>query len=1163
MRTVFFLFALIGFSCAKPKSTLFTLVDPDDSGVEFENKIFEDDRFNIIEVEHIYNGGGVSIGDFDNDGFPDIFFTGNMVPNKLYLNKGDLRFDDISAIAGIEAINKWKSGSAVVDINGDGLLDIYVCTTLTGDSSLRRNMLFVNKGLNPDGIPTFVDEAKHYGIDYSGFSTNAVFFDYDNDGDLDLYILTNIKEFGISLMYRKKINDGSSVNTDVLYENLGNGKFINVSSKAGIVCDGYGLGVAVVDINKDGFMDVYVSNDYITNDVLYVNQGNGTFKNEIDSYLKHQSKFSMGNDFADINNDGFLDMITVDMLPENNFRRKTVISSAGYITYINDQKFGYTHQYVRNMVQLNNGNGSFSEIGQLSGVYQTEWSWSPLFADFDNDGFKDLIVTNGFPKDITDRDFISFREKVHGLSSTKDILKEIPSILVPNYAFKNNGDLTFSNVTNEWGMGEPSFSNGAAFSDLDNDGDLDYIVSNINSVASIYENNLNQSGKVDSANRIRIKLIGENGNRVGLGSRVTIYYDGKSQYTEQSIYRGYLSTVEEIVHFGLGREDKIDSVKIEWPNNLKQTILNPTVNQVLVVDIKDATPFTSNTPSIQFDFEKIPSKVSGVIYQHTEVDKIDFNLQRTIPHKFSQQGPGLAVGDVNSDGLEDFIVGGSANEPVILYLQNSKSTFIEKELFTKVEELTGLLLFDFDGDNDLDLYAASGSIEFEPGGPNYLDKVYLNDGKGNFKYNDSITPKNHFSGSCVRAADWDADGDLDLFVGGRIMPGKYPFAGESQLLLNDGGVLKDVTDSLSSNLRRVGMVTDAIWTDYNNDDKVDLVVVGEFMAVTIFQNSGNMFKKLSVAGLDQFKGWFNSISQADFDKDGDIDFVVGNLGLNNYYNVSSTQPVVVQAKDFDGNGSIDAVLSCYTRASDGTMKLFPVHFWEDLNTQSPFFRRKFDLYSEYAATTTESFFSPTDLMDATILKATSFHSAYLENLGDGSFLVRPFDNLAQTAPVNGIVIDDFNEDSILDILMIGNDYGYEPNAGQFDAFTGLVLYGSGDGNFKIQESRKTGFFVNGDAKALVRLSGKDHDFIIASQNRDSLKVFTPAKGKRNFVFKPQPLDAWAILKFADGKKQKVEFYYGSGYLSQSTRNLNVPKGVIEIEVFNSRGESRKIIPELI
>jgi len=1150
------------FSCSENSNTLFTLVDPDDSGVDFVNKIFEDEKFNIIEVEHIYNGGGVSIGDFNNDGLADIFFTGNMVANKLYLNRGDLKFEDISAFAGIEGIDKWKSGSAVVDINGDGLLDIYVCTTLTGTDSIRRNMLFVNQGFNEMGVPKFIDEAKQYGIDYSGFSTNAAFLDYDLDGDLDLYILTDFKEPGIPLTYRKKLNDGSSINTDKLFQNLGTGKFTDVSNEAGILCEGYGLGLAICDVNQDGFPDIYVSNDYISNDVLYVNQRNGTFLNQIDSYIKHQAKFSMGCDIGDINNDGLLDIITLDMLPENNFRRKTVISSAGYTSYINDQKFGYTHQYVRNVLQLNNGNGTFSEVGQLAGVYQTEWSWSPLFADFDNDGYKDLVVTNGFPKDITDRDFISFREKVHGLASTTDILKEIPSVLVPNYAFKNNGDLTFSNVTTQWGMNQPSFSSGAAYGDLDNDGDLDYVVSNINSVASIYENKLSESQKELKNNYLRIKLTGRKGNSSALGSTIKIFYDsGKVQFIEHNIYRGYISTVEDMVHFGLGKTLKVDSVRLEWPNNLSQTILNPEVNSILVVNINDSKSFLKNSQEMNYDFLNVPSKMSGILYRHNEADKIDFNLQRTIPHKFSQQGPGLTVGDVNNDGLEDFIVGGSANEPVALYLQTAKSTFIEKQLFNKIEELTGLLLFDLDGDHDLDLYTVSGSIEFEPGGPNYLDKVYLNDGNGNFKYNDSLSPKNYFSGSCVRAADFDSDGDLDLFVGGRIKPGQYPLAGESQLLLNEKGILKDATDSLSFDLKRIGMVTDAIWTDYNNDGKVDLVVVGEFMPVTIFKNMGNKFEKLSVTGLDDFKGWFNSISQGDFDKDGDVDFVVGNLGLNNNYNVSLKRPAIVHAKDFDGNGSIDAVLSCYTRADDGSMKLFPVHFWEDLNTQSPFFRKKFDFYKEYASTTTESFFSPTDLQNATILEATSLHSAYVENKGDGSFVVKPFDNLVQTAPVNGLIVDDFNDDSILDILMVGNDYSYEPNAGQFDAFTGLFLSGTGDGNFNIHESRKSGFFVNGDAKALVRLSGKDKDFIIASQNRDSLKVFTPINVKRAFVIKPQPLDAWAILKFADGKKQKIEFYYGAGYLSQSTRNVNVPKGVIEIEIFNSKGESRKIVPD--
>ncbi|MBL7857101.1 MAG: VCBS repeat-containing protein [Cyclobacteriaceae bacterium] len=1152
--------------CGTDGEKLFQLIDSSDSGIKFINKIYEDEEHvNIIALEYVYNGGGVSIGDFNNDGLNDIFFTGNMVANKLYLNQGDLKFKDVSKQSGTEAFNKWKSGSAVVDINNDGWLDIYVCATISGDDDVRRNMLFENQGLNEEGDPVFIDKAKQYGIDYSGFSSNAAFFDFDNDGDLDLYILTNYRQKGVPVTYRPKINDGSSLTSDRLYRNNGNGTFTDVSKEMGVLCEGYGLGLAFFDVNKDGWLDIYAGNDYISNDLLYINQGNGKFQNEIDNLIKHQSKFSMGNDVADINNDGYLDLITVDMLPESNFRKKTVISSAGYTTYINDRRYGYAHQHVRNMLQLNNGNGSFSEIGQLTGVYQTEWSWSPLFADFDNDGLKDLIITNGFPRDITDRDFISFREKVHGLASTKDLLKELPSVLVPNYVYKNNGDLTFTNVTKEWGMDQPSFSSGAAYADLDNDGDLDYVVNNIDQLASLYENKLysHSSKSTSSTNYLRLKLIGSTGNTSGLGTKITLYHSGgKIQYTEHNIYRGYISTVEDVVHFGLGQVTSIDSVLIEWLGGKHQTLKSVSSNQVLVIKESDAIqssrPSAENEPAI---FEKVSHRTSGIVYQHVEPDRIDFNVQRTLPHKFSQQGPGIAVGDVNGDKLEDFIVGGAATQPITLFLQQKNGKFLERKITDeKPEEDNGILLFDADSDGDLDLYAVSGSYEFEPGSQNYQDRLYLNDGRGNFKLSTNAVPAARASGSCVRAADFDQDGDLDLFVGGRVTPGKYPFSEQSFLFQNTSGVFTDVTEQWSTDLRNIGIVSDAIWSDYDNDGKTDLIVVGEYMTVTFFKNTGSSFEKNTASGIENYFGWFNSIQAGDFDSDGDMDYVAGNLGLNHYYNTSMTQPLTVWAKDFDGNGSIDAILSCYAKADDGTLKSYPIHFWEDLNSQSPLFRRKFSLYKDFAKVTTESFFTPAELKDALHLKATYMATCYIENLGSGKFKINEFPNLVQVAPVNGIQVDDVNEDGHLDIIMVGNDYSYEPNTGQFDAFTGLVLLGDGKGNFNVLPSVTSGFFVNGDSKGLVRLRGVHNDLFIATQNKDSVSVFRKSFQEKLEVLTPTSLDTRAEFYYTDGRKQRVEFYYGSGYLSQSTRRIRIPAGVQKITVFDSKGDTRTVIP---
>lgn len=1168
MRTHYLFFIAVLFlpwGCRNTtdEKTLFHLVDKAHHGITFQNTISENDSLNILTLEYIYNGGGVAAGDFNNDGRCDLFFTGNMVPSKLYINRGDLKFEDVSEKAGILPSDKWRSGVAVADVNGDGLLDIYVCATIKPDSSLRANTLFINQGISADGIPTFKDQAQKYGVAFGGHSSGAAFLDYDNDGDLDLYILTNTIQKGIPTSYRAKANDGTSVNTDCLLRNNGNETFTDVSKEAGIVHEGYGLGLAIADINQDGWQDIYVSNDYITNDLLYLNNRNGTFTNAIDQCIRHQSQFSMGNDIADINNDGLPDIITLDMLPEGNLRRKTVISGTNYTSYINNRQFGYSHQYIRNMLQLNNGNGSFSEIGQLAGIHQTEWSWSPLLADFDNDGFRDVIITNGFPRDITDKDFGNFRSGPGGnIASIEFLLDSIPVVKISNYAFRNNGDLTFTDVTRAWGMHQPAFSNGAAFADFDEDGDLDYVVNNINGDVLFYENGLySDAEEVRKDHYLRVKLIGEKGNITGLGARIMLHYDGKLQYHDHSVYRGYISSVEPVAHFGLDSVTTVDTVLVQWPDGRSSLLKNVKADQVLTIKHAEAGEAVTLKKAPHDPLMKDVAVETGIKFVHTEDDKIDFNVQRTIPHKFSQSGPGIAVGDVTNDGLEDFYIGGAANRNGTLFIQRRDGTFASREIkksASQKEEDQGSLFFDSDNDGDLDLYVVSGTFEYAVDSEQHQDRLYVNDGKGNFTLNPAALPVTTSSGSCVRAADIDGDGDLDLFVGGRIVPWRYPYPAESYILVNEQGRFVNKTDELCAGLKTAGMITDALWTDFDNDGKVDLIVTGEFMPLTAYRNEGAKLTKLNDSGLEQRSGWWNSISTGDFDKDGDMDYIAGNLGLNNYYKASTATPLKVYAKDFDGNNSVDAVLTCYLRSEEGEMKEYPVHFWDELNSQSPKFRRKFNYYKRYGRATIDQVLTGEELKDALIMETNYTASSYIENLGGGKFAVTPLPMIAQIAPVNGIVTADVNDDGNLDVLMTGNDYGNEVFTGRHDAFTGLILMGNGAGKFTPVSPIEGGFIVPRDGKALARLSSAKGELFIATQNQDTARVYAYVKQPAAKEFSPEPYDAWAVLIYGDGAKQKVEFYYGAGYLAQSTRRIRVPQAVRQIVVHDTKGNTRTV-----
>nr|MBI1229931.1 hypothetical protein [Cytophagales bacterium] len=1158
------------FSCKNPEDKLFRLLPPDDTAITFANTINETDSFNIMTEEFIYNGAGVAVGDFDNDGLPDLFFSGNEVSNKLYINQGNLRFLDITESAGVAASDKWSTGVTVVDINQDGLLDIYVCAALKKDSVDRANMLFVNLGLDEQGRPHFEEQAAKYGIDEMGYSMNALFFDYDNDGDLDLYVLNNLLVNYLPGVYRDKITDGTAGNNDRLYRNNGDGTFSNVSHEAGIRIEGYGLGVAIADFNMDGWSDIYVSNDYLSNDVLYINNRDGTFTNRITDYIRHQSYFSMGIDVGDINNDGQFDIVTLDMLAESSFRMKTTISKSVYQNYINNQSWGFEYQYVRNMLHLNNGHGlPFSEIGHFAGISQTDWSWSPLLVDLDNDGYRDLLISNGYPRDVTDKDFTNFRVEMGTIATTKMLLDSIPIVQIPNYVYRNNGDLTFADKGDEWGLGIPSFSNGAVVVDLDMDGDLDYVVNNINQEAFVFENTLNPIDTKDH-HFIRLKLKGTSKNPSGIGAKVTVRTNkGKLLYHEHHLSRGYMSTVEDIVHFGLGADDEVAEIQVYWQEGMWQRIGSPEKNKLLTLSITEADerlletldfPFTPK--KMQAPMEEISTDLD-VSYAHPERDYIDYYLQRTLPHKLSQYGPGLAVGDIDGDGLEDLLIGGAAGYPQHLLSQQRDGSFTSREVGDRdasVPEDMGLLLADFDNDGDLDLYAVSGSNEYAIGASVYQDRLFLNNGNGEFEADTTALPYHPHSGTVVRGADFNGDGWLDVFVGGRSDQGQYPLPGKSRILLNAGGKFSDVTADIAPDLSDIGMVTDALWTDYNQDGKVDLLVVGEFMEITFFTNMGDRLEKAQDTGLEGMTGWWTGITAGDFDGDGDSDYLVGNWGLNNFYQVTEERPLTLYAKDFDNNQSIDPILFSYQLEEKGSYSPFPVHFWEDIYGQSPMFRKRFQNFKSYARVGLDGLLSEQERDGALVLQANQLASVYIENLGDGTFSWKQLPTLAQLAPVYGMVTLDVDSDGFLDVLLVGNDFGNEVFSGRLDALTGLWLKGDGTGNFEAVGSSHSGFSVLGDGKALVIMDNPSgNPIVVASQNRGELRMFSmPERGLAQEAFEPRQTDMSAMINYKDGRVRKVEFYLGSGFLSQSTRTLYLNSDVESLEIRDFEGNLRKL-----
>ncbi len=1162
-----------------PANTLFSLVAPEKSGIRFANRLRESDSSNAVFYEYYYNGSGVAVGDLNNDGLTDIFFGANMTQSRLYLNKGNLTFTDITKSSGINTSGKWVTGVSFVDINNDGWLDIYLCCAGNIKNDYH-NLLYISNG-DRNNL-AFTEQAATVGLNDNGYSTQAEFFDYDRDGDLDMYLVTAAMIIPNKNAIRVRKNDGSMINTDRLYRNDGIDPltklpvFHNVSKEAGITWDGFGLGVSVCDINRDGWPDIYIGNDYISNDLLYVNQGNGTFKETIKTYTKHISNSTMGVDIADFNNDGLVDILSLDMEPEDYYRKRIMAGSMrDYHRYMKELEAGYSPQYIRNMLQLNNGEiegqTTFSEIGQLAGIFETDWSWAPLFADFDNDGYKDLFIGNGIPLDVTHMDISELWMKtVRDNPSIKfSVLYKIlkaemnkkGNIKKPNVIFHNTGGLVFENKTIPWGLDKPLYSTGAAFADLDNDGDLDLVLNNVEDQASVYENRLITKDSVNLKNHfISINLKGDSLNKGGIGTKITVYSGKNLQYYEHFPIRGFQSMVDPKIHFGLGSVSVIDSLYVWWPDGKEQTLYDLACDQLITISWRDASVNIKprKTPEVRKLFATLSGN-SGIKYKHEERKFIDFDIQPLVPHQYSQEGPGIAVGDINSDGLDDFFAGGSTGFSGELFTQEKNGTFTSSPLpgNNNYEDM-GALFFDADGDGDQDLYVVSGGSGLPPGNPFYADRLYINNGRGQFVMDKDALPDERVCGSQVTACDFDKDGDLDLFVCGRVNLENYPIPPRSFLLRNDskGKVVRftDITGQVCPALEKPGLIAAALWSDFDRDGWVDLILAGEWMPLTFFKNvKGKLQNVTSSTGLENYTGWWNSIVAADFDKDGDMDYVAGNLGLNTQYKVSQNEPMRIIAKDFDMNGSLDPVCTYYVQG-----KSYPIYHRNLLLEQIPSLKNRFKTYESYARATIDDIFPAGSLKDAYIRDCRFFESAYIENLGNGSFRIHPLPVEAQISPVFGILSGDYNNDGNMDVVLTGNSYSSNIYTGQYDASIGLFLAGNGKGDFSPVPGRESGFFVSGDAKGMAELTMKDgSSLLLIAQNADSLRA-VKSIGPRQNIIKLENDDVKAELTFKNGAKEYREFYYGSGYLSGSSRVCKVPPGVVSIIFTSYKGDSRRI-----
>jgi hypothetical protein len=1085
--------AITAFSCSnKPR---FELLDSDYTGVKFANTVIATDSLHVLNFEYIYNGAGVGIADLNNDGMQDIIFTANQVVPRIYLNEGNFKFSDITAsFKGLDN-QQWYSGVTFVDINKDGWTDVYFTCTAYNDSLRRRNRFYINRGIQVNNKLLFEDMAESYGIADESYSVNASFFDYDRDGDLDLYLLNNYVNERLSASYRAKILDGSAANNDDLYRNNGNGTFSNVTLEAGIVYEGFGLGLALGDVNKDGYPDIYVSNDYVSNDLLYINQGDGTFINMIDTYLSYQTKSSMGNDMADINNDGNPDMFTLDMLPEYYHKKKQTINGFGYIYYINDAKFGYEHQYLRNMLHLHNGFADsamipYSEVGQMLGIYQTEWSWSPLFADYDNDGDKDLLVANGYPVDMTDKDWTRYKVKVFGYTADANhVIDRAPAVKAANHAYENVGDLSFvKKSAGEWFDEIPSYSYGAAFADLDNDGDLDYVTNNLNDEAFIYRNTTREKGG-NEHNYLSIHLLGEGNNIPAYGAKIELWCGGQYQFQENFLSRGYISSVDPVLHFGVASSLVIDSLRVTWPaSGLVSVLKEIPANQRLEIDEKSASPAL---PSAPYDKAALLfSKVDGVLdYLHQQDDFIDYYLsQNAIPHKFSQIGPRMQKGDLNGDGLEDIIIGATNTQPTKVFLKDGDSftpTIIEGLTNRPDFSESDFAILDVDGDNDNDVIALAGGYENMDG--KYIHYLYEN--KGSF-FTRKELPIPAFPASVVRPFDFDHDGDQDLFIGARIKPYMFPFSSDSWILINDNGSFSD-DNKLNFN---VGMVTDALWSDYDGDGWEDLIIAREWNSMIFLKNmNGERLASQEIPEIENKHGMWFSVNSGDFDRDGDPDYILGNLGENHRFTVSDQYPLRIYVLDLDLNGTIDPISTGYWKDQHDVMTEFPINYLDELASQSTYFLKKYHAYEPFSYASIEDIFDSATMNRVDYTFYTNTTSSYiLWNQGD-HFQWEKLPLPAQVSPIKKTLIKDFNQDGYPDVLLAGNDHSYDIGTGYYDANKGLLLMSS-DGKplNSLIPSSESGIILHGMVESLLYLEGET-PLIMAGMNRDSILIYSVNK----------------------------------------------------------------------